>query len=295
MPRAKRPNGIELEYITAGSPSDQPLILVMGFTAQLIAWPQELIDQLVAAGFFVILHDNRDCGLSSKLDGVEVDMMAAVTALQTGDLSAVHGKSPYTLSDFSDDAFAVLDDLGIDRAHIAGASMGGMIVQTMAIEHPERVRSMASIMSTTGEFEYGQSSPEAQVALLTPPPPDRAGVIEAATKASVWSSQRYFDVDAARERAAAAYDRSFYPEGIARQMIAIMASGPRGDALCGVTVPTVVIHGADDQLITPSGGERTASLIPDAKYVLVEDMGHDLPIPLLPTIVEAIATNAARG
>lgn len=295
MSRARRPNGIELEYVTAGSPSDPPLLLVMGFTAQLIAWPEELVEQLVAAGFFVIRHDNRDCGLSSKIDGVEVDLMAVLTALQTGDPTPLQGKVPYTISDFSDDAFAVLDDLKIERAHIAGASMGGMIVQAMAIAHPERVRSMTSIMSTTGEIEYGESTPEAQAALLAPPVLDRAGYIEASTKAAIWSSKRYFDPEAAKARAAASFDRSFYPEGIPRQLAAVMASPNRAEALRSITVATLVIHGADDQLITPSGGQRTADLVPDAKFLLIDDMGHDLPIVLLPTIVEAIAANAARG
>ena len=270
------------------------MLLVMGFTAQRTFWPQAMVDLLVDAGFFVVMHDNRDCGLSSKLDGVEVDIMAAMTALATGDASALP-PVPYLLSDMSDDAFAVLDDLGIDQAHVAGASMGGMIVQTMAIEHPERVLSMASIMSTTGEHEFGAAAPEALAALLTPPPTDRAAYIDASTRSEVWSSKRYFDADETRARAAESFDRSFYPEGSPRQLAAIVASGPRNEGLSTLTVPTVVIHGADDRLITPSGGARTAELVPGSRYVLFSDMGHDLPAPVLPGIVDAVASNARRG
>ena len=295
MARAKRPNGIELEYTTTGSPSDPPLMLVMGFTAQLTAWPEQLVRGLADRGRFVITHDNRDCGLSSKLDGVEVDQIAVIEALGSGEPSAIKGKVPYSLSDMSDDAFAVLDDLGLETAHIAGASMGGMIVQAMAIEHPERVRTLTSIMSNTGEIEYGQSLPEAQAALLAPPPTDRAGVVEFASRALIWSSKRYADVEAMKERAGLAYDRAFYPEGALRQMGAILSYGSRADALRGLSVPTLVIHGVDDSLIAPSGGERTAELIPDAKLMMVADMGHDLPLPLVPTLIDAIIEHTDRA
>ena len=204
-------------------------------------------------------------------------------------------KAEYLLSDMAADAVGLLDALGIDAAHVVGASMGGMIVQTMAIEHPERVRSMASIMSMTGEPEFGSAAPEALGALLAPPPADRGDYIEAALRTSVWSSKRFFDEAAAKARAADAYDRSFYPEGSARQLYGILASQDRAPGLAALTVPTVVIHGADDVLITPSGGARTAELVPGSRYLFLKDMGHDLPDPLLPGIVDAIASNAARA
>jgi pimeloyl-ACP methyl ester carboxylesterase len=203
---------------------------------------------------------------------------------------------PYTLSDMAADGIAVLDSLGIERAHIVGASMGGMIVQTMAIEHPERLRTVTSIMSMTGEPDYGQAAPEAMAALMRPPPEDRAQAIEASVEGSkIFSSPRYFDASGARERAAASYDRAFYPEGAGRQMGAIVASGDRADALRNVKLPFLVIHGRADTLISLSGGERTAELVPGANLVVLNDMGHDLPEPLWPFVVDLIASHASHA
>jgi pimeloyl-ACP methyl ester carboxylesterase len=239
----------------------------------------------------VIRFDNRDVGLSTKFDGQEVDLPAALAAL-FGDGSTEMPPVPYTLTDFANDGFGVLDDLGIEKAHIAGASMGGFIVQTMAIEHPGRVLTMTSIMSTTGEREYGQAAPEAMQALLTPPPTERDAYVEnSASISKVFSSPRYFDPDKVKVRAAASYDRMFYPEGYTRQLAAIAASGDRTDGLRNLTTPTLVIHGAADTLITPSGGLRTAELIPGANLLLLSDMGHDLPEPLWPLIVDAIVSH----
>jgi pimeloyl-ACP methyl ester carboxylesterase len=267
------------------------MLLVMGLATQMTFWDPELCAMLARRGFFVIRFDNRDVGLSTKLDGQAVDMTAILGAL-FGDGSLEMPPVPYTLSDFSNDAFGVLDALGIEKAHIVGASMGGMIVQTMAIEHPERVLTMTSIMSTTGEREYGQAAPEAMQALLTPPPTERDAYVEnSASVSKVFSSPRYFDPDKTTVRAAAAYDRSFYPEGATRQMAAIAASGNRADALRALRVPTLVIHGAADTLITPSGGLRTAELVPGANLLLLDDMGHDLPEPLWPLIVDVIVSH----
>ena len=163
-----------------------------------------------------------------------------------------------------------------------------MIVQTIAIEHPHRTTALTSIMSMTGEVEFGQATPEAQAALLTPPPTDRQGYIDSSSSWTVYMSKRHRNLDEVRRRAAESYDRSFYPEGSSRQLAAIIASGSRADGLRGLDVPTVVIHGHDDQLITPSGGQRTAELIPGAELVMVEDMGHDLPEPLWGTLVPTI-------
>jgi len=197
----------------------------------------------------------------------------------------------YTLSDMAADGIGVLDHLGIDRAHIAGVSMGGMIVQTMAIEHPDRVASLTSIMSSTGDPRVGAPTPEARDALLAPPPAEREAFIEASVRAKVWQSKKYFDEGEVRSLAAAGFDRSFSPEGSKRQLAAIYASGDRSEALTALDVPTLVIHGRDDTLISPEGGFRTAELIPGARLLFVSDMGHDLPKPLWPELVEAIGGN----
>ena len=173
--------------------------------------------------------------------------------------------------------------------------MGGMIAQTMAIEHPERLLTLISMMSTTGEPEFGQSTPQARQALLTPAPADRAGYINAAESSLLWRSKRYPDLAGARELAGESYDRCYCPEGVTRQLAAMIASGPRAEGLRQVQIPTLVIHGLDDTLIAPSGGERTAALIPDARLLLIEDMGHDRPEPLWPQICAAILEHTEGG
>jgi pimeloyl-ACP methyl ester carboxylesterase len=287
------PAGITIEYDTFGSPSDPALLLVMGFTAQMISWRPGYCQRLADGGRFVIRFDNRDSGLSTKFDGQLPDLAAVMAAAAAGDIDAVRAAAPYTLSDMADDAFELLTALGIEQAHIAGASMGGMIVQTMAIEHPERVLSMTSIMSRTGEPGFGEAEPESIAALLTPSPPEREAFIDASKKALLWQSKRYGTEALCCERAAESFDRSFYPEGALRQFAAIAASGSREDGLRSLTVPTLVIHGRDDTLITPSGGERTASVIPDAKLLMFDDMGHDQPEPLWPELCDAILAHTS--
>ena len=277
-------NGIEIFYEERGGPGEPAVLLIMGLGAQMTVWPDEFIDDLVARGFRVVWFDNRDVGLSTKLTG---------TARPNEVLSAVLAGEPvpdvpYTLSDMAADGIGLLDQLGVERAHIAGVSMGGMIVQTMAIEFPERIASLTSVMSSTGDPRSGAATPEAREALLAPPPLDREGYIEASTRAEVWASKRYVDHDAMRARAAADYDRSFYPQGALRQLAAIYASGDRTERLRALDVSTLVIHGRDDTLITPSGGEATAAAITGSKYLLLADMGHDLPPPLWPVLAEAI-------
>jgi pimeloyl-ACP methyl ester carboxylesterase len=285
MPRAVLPTGIVLEYVTVGDPANPPLLVVNGYTSQLISWQQGYVDRLVEQGLFVIRFDNRDVGLSTKLDGQRVSPGAVLSASLAGEaLPPV----PYTLSDMAADGIGLLDHLGIDRAHIVGNSMGGMIVQTMAIEHPGRIASVTSVMSSTGDPRVGRPTPEARDALLAPPPPNRDDFIAAALNSRIWASKRYCDDDWLQEVAAAQYDRCFYPEGATRQLAAIYASGDRGAGLKTLEVPMLVIHGRDDTLITPEGGERTAELVPGSRYLLLSDMGHDHPAPLWPVLAEAI-------
>jgi pimeloyl-ACP methyl ester carboxylesterase len=297
MPQARVATGIELEYETFGSPTDPPLLLVMGFTAQLIAWPTAWCQLLADAGRFVIRFDNRDCGLSTKLDGVEVDLGAVIMAAMSSAPDVQQPTLPdgvtvpYTLSDMAADAVGLLDHLGVEAAHIVGASMGGMIVQTMAIEHPTRVLSMTSIMSMPGEPEVGQPAPEAAAALLAPPPTDRDAYIDSSANWLVWHSKKYRNAEQTRLDAAESFDRSFYPEGSPRQLAAIYASGRRTVGLSQLPIPTLVIHGCDDTLITPSGGTRTAELVPGAHLLMLSDMGHDLPEPLWPEVAGAIITH----
>ena len=281
---------VRLEYEVMGESHHPPVLLVMGFTAQMIAWPDRFCELLAGQGFQVIRFDNRDCGLSSKLHGVEVDSGAVMAARLTGtDIPPV----PYTLSHMAADAVGLLDFLDIEAAHIVGASMGGMIVQTMAIERPDRVRSLTSIMSMTGELEFGSPTPEAAAVLLSPPPADRDAYIMNSVAARVWQSRRYFNEERVKAEAARAYDRSFYPEGASRQLAAIYASGSRAEGLQQLHTPTLVIHGTDDTLLQPDGGQRTAELIPNASLLMVADMGHDLPDPLLPLITGAIGSHVA--
>jgi pimeloyl-ACP methyl ester carboxylesterase len=288
MPRVTLPTGIELEYETFGSDNDPTLLLVMGLSAQLIHWEAGLCELLAAEGYRVVRFDNRDAGLSTHLDGQAVDPMAVMAAIASGGPAP---EVPYLLSDMSTDAIGLLDHLGVDRAHIVGASMGGMIVQTMAIEHPERVASMVSVMSMPGDMSVGQPAPEAMAVLLRTPPSDRAAYIEASADVAVFCSKRYTDLDRIRQFAAVSFDRAFYPEGVARQLAAVWASGDRSPQLRELRVPTLVLHGRDDTLITLSGAERTAELIPGADLLVLADMGHDLPEPLWPKIVRAISSH----
>lgn len=283
---------MELEYDTFGSADDPALLLVMGFTAQMIQWEASFCQMLADTGLHVIRFDNRDCGLSTKIDGVEVDTTAVIGAALGGEEVP---PLPYLLSDMAADAIGLLDHLGIERAHVMGASMGGMIVQTMAIEHPTRVRSLISVMSTLGDPAYGQPAPEAMTALLAPPPADRQAYIDSAPMWMVWQSKRYRDAERSKRLAAESYDRSFYPEGAPRQLAAIYGSGDRTERLQTLDVPTLVIHGRDDTLITPSGGFRTAEVIPGAHLLFVSDMGHDMPEPLWPMFVDAISSHVRRS
>lgn len=292
MPRALVQTGIELEYETFGSPDDPALLLIMGFTAQLTDWDERFCRLLADGGRYVIRFDNRDCGLSTKLDGQEVDVPAVMgAAMANQELPPI----PYTLGDMAADATGLLDHLGVARAHVMGASMGGMIAQTFAINHPDRTLSLISVMSQPGEPDVGQPTDEAAIAIFSPPATNRQEYIDASPRYMVWQSKKYRDEARVREQAARNFDRSNYPEGAPRQMAAMFGSGRRSEALSQLQVPTLVIHGRDDQLITPSGGFRTAELIPGAHLLFLSDMGHDMPEPLWPVLVEAILGHTSRA
>ncbi|HZN14293.1 MAG TPA: alpha/beta hydrolase [Acidimicrobiales bacterium] len=273
-------DGVDIYFEEHGPADGPPLLLVNGFTSQVVAWEQEFVDEFVAAGFRLITFDNRDVGLSTKTDGPA---------------PALGETPPYTVADMASDGMAVLDALGIDRAHVVGASMGGMIVQRMAIDHPDRVLSLTSIMSTTGDRTVGAPNPEAMTALITPPPTEREAYLD--QTAANWRifSGPHYDEARSRARGARSYDRMFHPKGAAFQMAAIMADGDRTAALANVRCPTLVIHGRVDPLVGLSGGEATAAAIPGAELLVLDEMGHDVPLPLIPEIVGAIAKVAARA
>ena len=289
-----RANGIDISFESEGERGDPALLLVNGYTAQLVQWERGLLREFADRGFRVVIFDNRDVGCSSWFDKVATNLGDIMRARR--EHRDARSLAPYTLSDMAADAVGLLDALSIEAAHVAGASMGGMIAQTIAIEHPTRVLSLASIMSNTGEPAYGRSSDAANAALMQLPPPDREAYLRHVVEQdAIWASRNHRDPELVRARAARAFDRAFHPAGAGRQLAAIMASGDRATGLVGLRVPTVVIHGRHDNLIALSGGERTAALVPDARLLVLEGMGHDLPAPLWPAIVDAIVANAERG
>jgi pimeloyl-ACP methyl ester carboxylesterase len=284
-------NGVELAYDTFGNPSDPPLLLVMGLGAQMIRWDEEFCKPLAVHGFWVIRFDNRDVGNSTKFGDAGVpNVLALMQAVQQGEGAS----APYTLSDMAGDAVGLLDELKIEKAHIVGASMGGMIVQTMAIEHPERVRTMTSIMSTTGDVSVSTPKPEALAVIMDVPPSDRAECIEdAVKKQQILGGSKYpLNEEFVRQHATRAFDRCYYPEGMTRQLAAVLASGSRKEVLKAVKVPTLVIHGDADPLVPVEGGKDTAASIPGAKLLIIEGMGHDIPAEVAPQIIAAIARHA---
>jgi pimeloyl-ACP methyl ester carboxylesterase len=297
MPIAEVPPGVSLAYDTFGDRSDPAVLLVTGFGAQLISWQEDFCQALADRGRYVIRYDNRDCGLSTAFDDHPVEMGQFIKAVTKGDLVTARSLTPYTLKDMADDGLGLLTALGVARAHVVGASMGGMIAQMMAVGDPARVLTLTSMMSSTGEREYGRPTPEAQTVLFSPKPPDREGYVAAAEREMVWASKKYGRPALLREFAAASYDRSGYRGGAGRQMAAMVLSDSRVDALRELRVPTLVIHGLDDTLIDPSGGRRTAELVPGAKLLLVPDMGHDRPRELWPDLIDALDahTRPSRG
>ncbi len=288
MPRAQT-NGIEVEYDTFGDPSAAPLLLVMGLAYQMIEWDERVCRLLAERGFWVIRFDNRDVGLSTKLDHLGLpDVMAAL---------AGNPVPLYTLDDMADDAVGLLDALGVAAAHVVGASMGGMIAQLIAINHPERVLSLTSIMSTVGGPAVVEADSDVRLALLSPPGQNREERIEhsLALRRLINGRGLPFDEDEARRRATLAIDRSFHPEGALRQVIAIAAAPDRAPALCRLRIPALVIHGEQDPLVPPENGRQTAAALPGGRLLMIPAMGHHMPPPVWPEVLEALVEVTAKA
>src|SRR3954470_21078994 len=285
-----RVGDVELAYETFGDPARPALLLVMGLATQMLGWREAFCAQLAQRGFYVVRYDNRDVGRSTRFSSHRPPTTAQ---LLRRDARA----AAYTLADMADDGVGLLDHLGIGQAHVVGASMGGMIAQTMAFRHPRRVLSLVSIMSTTGARWSGQPSPRLYGILLKRAPSDRAGFVEHHVEVfgRIGSPGFPRDEDDLRQMAAASFDRGHDPTAAGRQLAAILASGDRTRDLSAIRVPTLVIHGTDDRFVAPSGGRATARAIPGARLLMIPGMGHDLPRGAWPQIIEAIAQNAARA
>ena len=289
-----RANSIQIAYDTIGDSSFPAILLVAGNGAQINFWDLEFCELLAKKGYFVIRFDNRDAGLSTKFDKAGIpDFPAAIKALMEGKPV----ESAYSLDDMADDAVGLLDALGIAKAHICGASMGGMIAQVIAYRHPKHVLSLTSIMSTTGNPDLPQGKADALAAVLAPVPEERKAYVEHMMNVwrKIWSPGFPFEEMRARTFIEMSYDRSYYPQGTLRQNIAIIANGDRRPSLSSITVPTLVIHGADDPLIPAEGGKDTARVIPGASLLIIDGMGHDMPKGVWTEIAEAISKHAMQA
>lgn len=289
-------NGISLEYDTHGDPSAPPLLLIMGLGAQMTLWPIELVEALVARGFHVIRYDNRDIGLSHKHHGEPIPSLRRLALRR---LLGLRSRLPYRLTDMADDAVGLLDALGIESAHVVGASMGGMIAQLVAIHHGHRVRSLTSVMSTTGNPWLPRAKREAMAVLLDRPPanatPEQAIAAGIRVAKAIGSPGYPPDEDLLRQRVLENFQRSFYPEGAGRQIAAIIDDGDRRSRLRRITAPTLVIHGIDDPLVPIEGGRDTAKHIPGARLHEIPGMGHNLPLELVDEIADSLAAHAGSS
>ena len=281
---------VELAYETFGDPGDPAMLLVMGLGTQMLGWHEDLCAELAGRGFFVIRYDNRDVGRSTALRHLPPPTLRQL-------MRRSKTAAGYTLPDMAADGMGLLDTLGIERAHVVGASMGGMIAQTMAFRYRERVHSLVSIMSNTGARFSGQPKLNTYPVLIGRMPAEREAYIERNVKlfALIGSPGFARDEDELRRLAGMSYDRGRNPSGVARQLAAIIASGDRTRDLRGITAPTLVIHGTHDRLVAPSGGRATAKAIPGSRLLEIEGMGHDLPRDVWPRMLDAIAENAARA
>ncbi|MCC2978658.1 alpha/beta fold hydrolase [Sphingomonas sp. IC4-52] len=287
-----RANGIELEYESFGNPADPTILLIMGLGAQLTLWPLPFVEALVERGFHVVRYDNRDVGLSTKLDHARPPRIGMLVLQR---LLRLRPRVPYTLGDMAADAAGLLDALGIEKAHIVGASMGGMIAQIFAATYPDRTLSLTSIMSTTGNPRLSRASRAAMDVLVNRPKTDDLEALVAhGVRASQVLAGPAFPVapDVLEARVRETIQRSNYPDGFARQLAAIVADGDRRQRLKAITTPTVVIHGSDDSLVPLDGGRDTAASIPGARLVEVRGMGHNVPVEVIPQIVDAIESIA---
>ena len=280
-------NGVELEVEVTGPAEGIPLLIVNGYASQMTSWPDEFHQAFSSQGYRVIRFDNRDVGLTQKFDGIIPDMRAVAKAMAEGRTPAV----PYTLNDMADDAAAMLDELGISAAHIAGASMGGMIAQLIALRHPHKTRSLISLMSTTSDPSLPRSDPRAQEALMSKAPSEeKDAVVEHAVKTRLVIGSPGFpeDQNAVRARFAMNYERSYYTEGALRQWAAVMATPPRTEMLKTLSCPTLVIHGDADILIKPEAGRHTAACIKGAELKIIPGWGHNMPITAVNAISEPV-------
>src|SRR5215470_8028577 len=278
--------GVTLCYETFGDPADPPILLIMGLATQMIAWHEDFCEQLAERGFYVVRFDNRDIGRSTHFDFSPPSIRQMLLRRL--------GPEQYTLSDMAEDTAVLIERLGIAPVHVVGASMGGMIAQTVAAEHPALVRSLTSIMATTGNRWRGQPAFAVYRYLMQPPPRDREGYIQRSAEVFGLVGSTGFERDEAyiRERAARSYDRGFDVRAGGRQLGAVIASGDRTSRLRHIRTPTLVIHGTVDKMIRPSGGRATARAIPGARLMMIEGMGHDLPRGVWPTIIDAILEHA---
>ncbi|HET7467204.1 MAG TPA: alpha/beta hydrolase [Candidatus Dormibacteraeota bacterium] len=282
-------NGMDIEYEVHGDPNNPPMLLIMGLGAQLITWDDGFVDDLVERGFYVIRYDNRDSGLSTKMEAAGP---ADVRAAFAGD-----PRPAYTLDDLADDAVGVLDALHIPAAHIVGASMGGFIAQLVAINHPERTLSLTSIMSGPGGRDAIAPTPEAGAVLVRVPGPSREEIIATNLEARrvLAGEGNPFDVEAETAKVVRLYERSYYPLGFGRQFVAILAAKSRIPALRSLKVPTLVVHGADDPLVPPENGKRVAEAVPGARYLEFAGAGHNLPPSTWGAVADAIAETARQA
>jgi pimeloyl-ACP methyl ester carboxylesterase len=284
-------HGVELCYQTFGDPDAEPLLLVMGLGGPMTWWDPALCRMLAARGFFVIRYDNRDTGRSTRMAG-RVSRATLVRAFVGAPVRA-----PYSISDLARDAAGLLDHLGLESAHVVGVSMGGMIAQTLAIEAPDRVRSLTSIMSTTGKRTVGWQHPSLLPSLLTGKGDSREEYVAAGVAmARLIGSPAYPEPEtSARARGEETFDRGINPAGVLRQMVAVLTQPDRGARLRGVRVPTLVVHGLSDKMVHVSGGRATAAAVPGSELLLVDGMGHDLPAELFETFTAAIRRTADRA
>jgi pimeloyl-ACP methyl ester carboxylesterase len=285
-------NGIEIAYDDRGNRDDPAILLIMGLATQMIAWPEAFCDSLAADGFRVVRFDNRDVGLSTKFEAARpIDLGAVLQRVMAGEKI----DPPYDLTDMAGDTIGLMDRLVIKKGHIVGASMGGMIAQIVAAKHPNRVRSLVSIMSSSGDPGLPQAKPEAMSAIMQARPDgsDRELAIEHGMRIyrAIGSPGFPTPDNELRAKVGAAFDRSYYPAGVGRQFAAIVASGSRVEMLEKLSVPTLVLHGADDPLVPVEAGRHTAAQIPGSTLTVIPGMGHDIATGLIPILVEAIATH----